>query len=130
MNVTSARDLENRIDAYFTECEGHQLVRDGKPVYDKQGKPVIVEDKPPTVTGLALAAGFTSRRELLHYRGKARFQEILLRAVSRCEEYAEMKLFESTNGVKYQLMSNFEDWGEEGDPGDGNTEVIEVVIEP
>lgn len=129
MKCKSAKELQNRIDAYFTECAGSQLLRDGEPVYDKQGKPVIVGDKPPTVTGLALAVGFTSRRELLHYRGKERYQEILLRAVSRCEEYAEMKLYESASGVKYQLMSNFEDWGEEGETQE-DTEVIEVVIQP
>lgn len=130
MKYQSIKELQYRIDAYFKECEGSQLIREGEPVYDKQGRPVIVGEKPPTVTGLALAVGFTSRRELLRYRGKERFKEILLRAVSRCEEYAEMKLYESTSGVKYQLMSSFEDWGEEGETEDGNPEVIEVVIQP
>jgi len=130
MKYKSIKELQSRIDAYFKKCEGSQLVREGEPVYDKQGRPVIVGDKPPTVTGLALAVGFTSRRELLRYRGEERYQEILLRAVSRCEEYAEMKLYESTSGVKYQLMSNFEDWGEEGEIEGGGKEVIEVVIQP
>lgn len=129
MKIKSIRELQRRVDAYFTACEGTPLLRDGEPVYDKQERPVIVGEKPPTVTGLALAAGFTCRRELLQYRGPVRETEILLRAVSRCEEYAEQRLFDSASGVKYHLMSNFEAWGEEEAEAYGD-EVIEVVIEP
>lgn len=49
-------EIEEKIDAYFKECEGEILKdEEGKPIFDKFGQPVIINQKPPTVTGLALA---------------------------------------------------------------------------
>lgn len=124
----SFKEMEKRINEYFELCKGELLVKDGEPVLDKQGKPIRINEKPPTVTGLALAAGFNSRRELLSYRGNEKFGGLLMRAISRCEEYAESKLYDSSAGIKYHLVSNFEDWGDDSGtdlPGD---EIIEVSI--
>ena len=51
-------EIEEKIDAYFKECEG-ELLRDGngEPVMDKFGHPITINSRPPTVTGLALALG-------------------------------------------------------------------------
>lgn len=42
----------------------------GEPFQDKYGLPIIVDAKPPTVSGLALALGFSCRRDLNAYQGK------------------------------------------------------------
>lgn len=66
-------EIEEKINAYFKECEGEILRNDdGEPVLNKWGKPVIVHQRPPTVTGLALALGFTTRQGLVELSGKER----------------------------------------------------------
>ncbi|MGN0685970.1 MAG: terminase small subunit, partial [Gemmiger sp.] len=55
--------LQAAIDAYFEDCQGKPLLdKDGTAVTDKYGEPVIIGAHPPTVTGLALALGFTGRQ--------------------------------------------------------------------
>lgn len=67
----SQEEIEEKIDAYFKECEGELLTDDeGQPVLNKWGNPVIINQRPPTVTGLALALGFSTRLSLLNYQGK------------------------------------------------------------
>lgn len=111
--------LQAAIDAYFESCEGY-LLHDtyGNPVFDKQGQPVIVGVKPPTVTGLALALGFTSRRQLLDYQGRAAFSHTVTRAKARCEEYAERRLYDrdGARGAQFSLEHNFR-WGRDGVSG-------------
>ena len=56
----SVEEIQGKIDAYFTACKGHPLMNPdtGEPFQDKYGLPIIVDAKPPTVSGLALALGF------------------------------------------------------------------------
>ena len=63
----------------------------------------------PTVTGLALHLGFSSRRELLDYQGKPQYSHTITRAKSRCEEYAEQRLFDrdGQRGAEFSLRCNF-----------------------
>lgn len=106
---SSVEDLQAAIDAYFVDCEGKALKDDdGRPVLYK-GRPVIVGEKPPTVTGLALALGFSDRRSLLNYQGKKEFLHTITRAKARCEAYAESRLFDrnGTNGAQFSLRCNF-----------------------
>ena len=43
------------IDQYFEDCKGEPIIRDdGRPILDKYGQPFIINQRPPTVTGLAL----------------------------------------------------------------------------
>ena len=102
--------LQTAIDAYFEDCQGKPLVDDkGNAVTDKYGEPVIVGAHPPTVTGLALALGFTNRQSLLNYQGKKQFLDTITRAKSRCEEYAESRLFDrdGARGAQFSLEHNF-----------------------
>lgn len=102
--------LQAAIDAYFEDCQGKPLVDDkGNAVTDKYGEPVIVGAHPPTVTGLALALGFTNRQSLLNYQGKKQFLDTITRAKSRCEEYAESRLFDrdGARGAQFSLEHNF-----------------------
>ena len=106
---SSVDDMQAVIDAYFTECEGTPLQdADGNPVLYK-GHPVMIGVKPPTVTGLALALGFTTRKSLLEYQGKKEFVNTITRAKARCEAYAEARLYDrgGTNGAQFSLRCNF-----------------------
>lgn len=108
-------EMQEKIDAYFKECEGKLLEdKEGNIVFDKFGKPVIVGAKPITVTGLALALGFTSRQALLNYQAKKQFVDTITRAKSRIEQYAEERLFDrdGANGAKFSLANNFKGWNE------------------
>lgn len=107
--------IEGLIEQYFKSCEGEILKdRDGEPVFNKYGQPVIVNQRPPTVTGLALALGFSSRQALLNYQAKKEFNDTITRAKSRIEQYAEERLFDrdGTNGAKFSLSNNFKGWSE------------------
>lgn len=113
MKFKTPEKMQEAIDAYFKECEGHPLLDDeGQPFTDKYGNPFIVDRKPLTVTGLAIALGFTSRQALLNYQGRPRFQKIVEAAKLRIENYAEMRLYdkEGANGAKFNLQNNFRQW--------------------
>ncbi len=111
----STKAMQEIIDQYFRDCEGTPL-RDetGEIVFDKYGQPVITGERPPTVTGLALALGFTSRQALLNYQSKDGFVDTVTRAKSRIEAYAEERLFDrdGVNGAKFSLSNNFKGWSD------------------
>lgn len=117
-DFTSAIEMQIRIDKYSKDCEGTIYKdKDGETVFDKYGSPIITGDKPLTITGLALALGFTSRQSLLNYQGKEEFVDTITRAKSQVEEYAETRLFdkEGSNGAKFSLSNNFKDWRDKQD---------------
>lgn len=106
----SVKQMQVAIDQYFKDCEGEQLYDSyDQPVIDKYGVPVIINAHPPTVTGLALALGFTSRKLLIDYQGRPEFRDTVTRAKARCEEYAERRLYDKdgANGAKFSLGCNF-----------------------
>lgn len=112
---TRKEEIEGLIEEYFKACEGEILKGDdGKPVLNKWGNPIITGQKPPTVTGLALALGFTTRQGLLNYQGKKEFLDTILRAKSMVEQYTEERLFDrdGSNGARFSLINNFKGWGE------------------
>lgn len=117
----SVKAMQEAIDAYFKKCEGEPLIVDGSAAVDKYGVPIIINVKPPTVTGLALALGFTGRQALLDYQARPEFADTITRAKSQCEEYAESRLYDKdgANGAKFSLGCNF-GWNSEneksGDP--------------
>ena len=91
----SKEEIEEKIDAYFKQCEGEVLKdNNGNTVFNKFGNPVIINQRPPTVTGLALALGFSTRLSLLNYQGKKEFMNTITRAKARVEAYAEERLFD------------------------------------
>lgn len=112
---TSAEQMQEKIDAYFKECDGKILYdEDGNPVRNKYGKVIKDDRKPYTITGLALALGFTSRQALLNYEGKEEFVDTILRAKAKVERYAEERLYDKdgSNGAKFSLANNFKGWSE------------------
>lgn len=111
----SKEEIQEKIDAYFQECKGKILTdEEGKAIVDKYNNPIIIDSKPLTITGLALALGFNSRQALLNYQGRAEFNDTITRAKSRIEQYAEERLFDKdgANGAKFTLANNFEGWKE------------------
>lgn len=107
-------EIEQLIETYFKRCEGKPLVIDGTPIMKNDGMPIILDRHPPTITGLALALGFTSRQALLNYQGKKEFFDTITRAKSRIEMYTEERLFDKdgVNGAKFSLINNFANWRE------------------
>ena len=111
----SKEEIQEKIDAYFKECEGTPLLdKDGNPMIDKYGIPIMYGVKPLTITGLALALGFNSRQALLNYQGREEFNDTITRAKARVERYAEERLYDKdgSNGAKFALANNFTGWKE------------------
>ncbi len=111
----TVEEMQEKIDAYFEECKGKVYTdENGVVVTDKYGIPIVVDARPPTITGLALALGFTSRRALLNYQEKDEFFHTITRAKAKVEQYAEERLFDKdgANGAKFSLANNFEGWKE------------------
>ena len=111
----NVEEMEEKIEAYFRKCEGTVLENSsGEVVLDKYGEPVIVGRRPLTITGLALALGFTSRQALLNYQDKLEFVDTITRAKAVVERYAEERLFDKdgANGAKFSLSNNFKGWAE------------------
>ena len=108
---TSKEQIEDLIEVYFSECSKNQ--------------------RPPTITGLALALGFTSRQALLNYQAKKEFFDTITRAKARVEQYAEERLFdkEGQKGAQFSLRYNFSGWKDEQDniPDDVP---VQIVIRP
>lgn len=130
----TAEEMQEVIDAYFKECKGRVLqLEDGEIVRDKYGIPMVVDVRPPTITGLALALGFTSRQALLNYQGREEFVDTIMRAKAKVEQYAEERLFDKdgANGAKFSLANNFVGWKEkkEIEADVNNTVTINIELE-
>lgn len=132
----SKEEIEEKIEQYFKDCEGHPLTdSEGNQIYNKWGYPVIVDKRPPTVTGLALALGFTNRLSLLNYQGKKEFVNTITRAKARVEQYAEERLFDKdgTSGAQFSLRNNFKGWDadkKDDEPDTGGIVIVNNIPRP
>lgn len=109
----SKEEIQEKIDKYFSDCEGEVLKDEkGNPILNKYGGVIIMGSKPPTITGLALALGFSSRQALLNYQEREEFNDTIMRAKSRVEQYAEERLFDrdGSSGAQFSLKNNFKGW--------------------
>jgi len=122
-------EMQKVIDKYFEDCSGEYIVIDGQVVQDKNGNPIKTKERPLTITGLALALGFSGRQALLNYEGKPEFMDTIKRAKSRIEQYAEERLFDKdgVNGAKFNLSNNFKGWSEKQQI-DSNVNLSPVVF--
>lgn len=108
-------EMQKVIDAYFESCYGEYITDpEGNLMTDKHGHPVMSKPRPLTITGLALALGFTTRQSLLNYEGDPAFLDTIKRAKAKVEQYAEERLFDKdgVNGAKFNLSNNFKGWSE------------------
>lgn len=122
--------MQAAIDRYFEDCKGEPIIGDdGFPICDKWGKPFIIHQRPPTVTGLAL--GFTSRQALLDYQAKKEFVDTVTRAKSHIEAYAEERLFDrdGQRGAEFSLKYNFR-WANDEKKNDEEASVCGVAELP
>ena len=107
----SVEQIERLIEAYFESCKGEILRdKDGDIVFNqKDGTPVWVNRKPPTIPGLALALGFSSRQSLYNYKARKEFMDTISRAQTRVEQYTAEKLFDrdSQRGAQFALEYGF-----------------------
>ncbi len=118
-------ELKKKAEDYLNSC-GEQFMKDenGETILDKNGKPISFSLNPPTVSGLALALGFSSRAELLGVYSNScnnegsridreRFK-IISAALTRIEEFAESRLFfkDTLSGAKFVLVNNFKGWSD------------------
>ncbi len=124
-------ELQAACDAYFEDCKGAPLVdEDGVTATDKYGIPIIIGSHPPTVTGLALWLGFKTRQSLLNYQHRSKqYNDILTEAKSRCEEYAERRLYDrdGCNGAKFSLTNNFKGWREKPEEEKPASEEVQII---
>lgn len=128
----TAKEIQKKIDAYFEDCKGKPLVDDeGAVMRDKYGMPIFIDVRPPTITGLALALGFTSRQALLNYQAKEEFVDTIMRAKAKVECYAEERLFDKdgANGAKFSLANNFDGWKEKKEIEADVSSTVKINIE-
>jgi len=104
----TATELEEKIKEYFDSCWVDKVTEHT----DKDGNctmtTVRYQDRPYTVTGLALHLNLT-RQGLINYQGQKEYVDTVTRAKSMVEMYAEESLFTSknTNGPAFSLKNNF-----------------------
>lgn len=133
---TSVEEIESKIEQYFEDCKGYPLTdNEGNQIFNKFGLPVFIDVHPPTVTGLALALGFTSRQALLNYQAKLEFVDTITHAKARVEQYAEERLFDrdGSNGAQFSLRNNFKGWDADkknNDSGDGKITIVNNIPRP
>ncbi len=131
LKYQTAEEMSEAIEKYFKDCEGKALTyENGDAVTDKYGAPVIIGAHPPTVTGLALWLGFKTRQSLLNYQARtAAFNDILTVAKSRCEEYAERRLYDrdGVNGAKFSLTNNFKGWREKPEEEQSSQSEVRII---
>lgn len=128
---TDPEEVQRIVDKYFEDCEGKPLTdSDGNVILTKQGDPVYIGKRPPTVTGLALALGFINRQSLLNYQAKPAFRDVITRAKSRVEQYTEERLFDKdgSNGAKFSLQFNFKGWKEDK-PDEAATPTVKIICD-
>ncbi len=110
----TVQQMEKLIKRYFKKCDG-KILKDktGSIILDKNGQPIVINRKIPTVTGLALALGFTNRQSLLNYQAKEEFLDTITRAKGIIEMHNEEMLYDKNtcNGAKFSLENNFK-WSE------------------
>lgn len=133
---TSVEEIESKIEQYFEDCKGYPLTDEkGKQVFNKFGSPIFIDVHPPTITGLALALGFTSRQALLNYQANPKFVDTITRAKARVEQYAEERLFDrdGSNGAQFSLRNNFKGWDADkknDNSGDGKITIVNNIPRP
>jgi len=110
LKFQSIEEMQEKIDAYFESCY-RPVYQEGKIVRDEEGKPILEQFEPFTVTGLALALG-TSRETLIEIETQRSgysddFVDAITRAKLRCQNYAEKQLFlaRSANGPIFALKN-------------------------
>lgn len=115
LKYETVEELDRAIKAYFDKQDPHieqRMIEVGKTEKGEaifELREVMSEQKPYTITGLALAIGLT-RQGLLNYKKRDEFIDSIELAKQRCGAYAESQLFGPyANGAKFALANNYND---------------------
>lgn len=123
----SAAEMSAKIEEYFASLAGEPAMDDdGKPMTNKYGAVVWLKPpRPPTIPGIALALGFSSRQSLLNYQAKEAFADVITRAKTRVEQYAAEMLYDrdAARGAEFTLRCNF-GWRDDDNTGQAQGAVI------
>lgn len=114
LKFKTPEELQAKIDEYYKSCWEQKIDMFGNPVFEKDRngqkteKPVMVQFKPYTITGLAVFLD-TSRETLINYEQKDGFFDTIKAAKEKCHAYAEESLFVGKNpsGAIFNLKNNY-----------------------
>lgn len=84
LKFKTVEELQEKIDAYFRQCEEHEVE-----VIVKGVKLHVKHPLPKTITGLALALD-TTRETLLDYENKDEFSDTIIKAKLACQHDVEV----------------------------------------
>lgn len=117
---SSPEKLQEMVDEYFASCNGPVMDKWGNLIRDKQGELVIMQNRPYTVSGLALHLGLPTASFCAYCAGvfdeitediceDRLLSNILNKARQRINEYAETRLYdrEGQFGAKFVLDRAF-----------------------
>lgn len=110
----TVEELEKLINKYFKSCWHQKYDSKGIPQFIKDvngkrtKKKLMVQFKPYTITGLAIALD-TTRDVLIDYEAKDQFSNTIKRAKQMCHNYAEEYLYVGKNpaGAIFNLKNNY-----------------------
>lgn len=104
-------DFVAGIDAYIASCQPSPLVlEDGSVVLDKQGQPVMMGGRVPSLPGAALWLGYSSKQSLYNRAaGAQECQDALDKLLLYIEDYAVQRLYtrDGARGAIFCLGVNF-----------------------
>mgnify|MGYP006921309821 CR=1 FL=1 len=130
----TVKELQLLIDAYFESCWAQKIDMFGNLMYFKENgkktkRPVMIQIKPYTITGLALSIG-TTRETLLDYQAKNQFSDTIKRAKDACQNYAEESLFVGKNpaGAIFNLKNNYGQWKDKQEVDSSVTGVTKIEM--
>ncbi len=116
----SPEKLQKAVDAYFDSCYGFMYDGNGNMKYDRNGEPIRYQNKPFTVSGLALGIGVSTStlnryasgnfdEDMLGDENLSSYKKILRKAKQKVENYAESRLYDKdgTAGARFVLDSSF-----------------------
>ena len=130
---SSVQQLQRLIDKYFRSCWTQKIDMFGNFIFEKDkngkktNKKVMVQSRPYTVTGLALAIG-TTRDVLIDYQKKDEYSNTIKLAKAMCHDYAESQLFVGKNptGAIFSLKNNY-DWKDKSEVEDKHSGTIAIT---
>lgn len=127
---TTKEQMQTLIDKYFEDSKGKMLLdTEGNPILNK-GYPIYIDSYPLTITGLALALGFTSRQAVLNYQDKQEFVDTLTRAKLYIENYANQRLYDKdgVQGAKFTLTNNYDGYKEKTETDLNIKEIPQIIF--
>lgn len=113
LKYKSAKEMQERIDWYFEAIKGNSNPDAIRADLENNEKFQIfwndITDVYPTITGLALALGFTTRDSLINYENRSdEFFDTIKKAKLRVENAIEQRLFhQNATGSIFNLKNNF-----------------------